>query len=117
MDHGWSVKWLVREVTTSATYRQSASQYPSTAASDPSNALLGRMNRRRLTVEQWRDGALFGARPEDAFYVRIDEVLTPDSERALGRLHLEIGIRPAYPAEFIIVRIGIWQGGSQVSEA
>ncbi len=49
--------------------------------------------------------------------MRIDEVLNPDSERALGRLTIEIGVRPSYPAEFIIVRIGIWQGGSSVSES
>jgi phage tail sheath protein FI len=64
----------------------------------------------------WRDGALFGETAEKAFYVRIDEVLNPDSDRALGRLYIEIGVRPAYPAEFIIVRIGIWYGGSEVSE-
>jgi len=68
-------------------------------------------------TQQFRDGALFGNKPEEAFYVRIDEVLNPDAERALGRLHIEIGIRPAYPAEFIIVRIGIWAGGSEISES
>ena len=64
-----------------------------------------------------RDGALFGNTAEEAFYVRIDEVLNPFSEQALGRLHIEIGVRPSYPAEFIIVRIGIWQGGAEVEEA
>jgi phage tail sheath protein FI len=59
---------------------------------------------------------LFGATPEEAFYVRIDEALNPFSEQALGRLNIEIGVRPTYPAEFIIVRIGIWPGGSEVSE-
>ena len=68
-------------------------------------------------LEQWRAGALFGEKPERAFYVRIDEELNPDSEREKGRLYIEIGIRPAYPAEFIVVRIGIWDGGSDVSEA
>jgi hypothetical protein len=34
----------------------------------------------------------------------------------LGRLTIEIGVRPSYPAEFIVVRIGIWQGGSDVSD-
>jgi hypothetical protein len=67
--------------------------------------------------EQWREGALFGAKEEEAFYVRIDDVLNPFSEQALGRLHIEIGVRPSYPAEFIIVRIGIWDGGSQVTES
>lgn len=64
----------------------------------------------------WRDGGLFGAKPQDAYYVRIDEDLNPSSDRALGRLTIEIGMQPAYPAEFIVVRIGIWQGGSEVGE-
>jgi phage tail sheath protein FI len=64
----------------------------------------------------WQSGALFGAKASDAFYVRIDDALNPESERALGRLTIEIGVCPSYPAEFIVVRIGIWQGGSQVSE-
>jgi hypothetical protein len=32
-------------------------------------------------------------------------------------LNIEIGMRPTYPAEFIIVRIGIFQGGSEVTES
>ena len=64
----------------------------------------------------WRDQALFGSSPKEAFYVRIDDALNPPSEMALGRLTVEIGVRPAYPAEFIVVRIGIWQGTAQVSE-
>ncbi len=72
---------------------------------------------RAFLLQQWRDGALFGATAEEAFYVRTDETLNPDNERALGRLTIEIGVRPSYPAEFIIVRIGIWQGGSEVTEA
>ena len=31
--------------------------------------------------------------------------------RGARRLTIEIGVRPSYPAEFIVVRIGIWQGG------
>lgn len=65
----------------------------------------------------WRAGALFGATAEEAYYVRIDDVLNPPDSRALGRLHIEIGVQPAYPAEFIVVRIGIWQGGAEVAEA
>jgi uncharacterized protein len=68
-------------------------------------------------LRAYRDGALFGETAEDAFYVRIDETLNPFSEQALGRLHIEIGVRPSFPAEFIIVRIGIWPGGSEVTEA
>jgi hypothetical protein len=90
------------------------------AVFEPNNQSLWQKLKRTIgdfLLQQWRDGALFGATPEEAFYVRIDEALNPDSQRALGRLYIEIGIRPSYPAEFIIVRIGIWQGGSEVTEA
>ena len=86
---------------------------------EPSNQSLWQKLNRTISAfltDQWRDGALFGSKVEDAFYVRIDDVLNPPSDRALGRLTIEIGVCPSYPAEFIIVRIGIWQGGSSVSE-
>jgi phage tail sheath protein FI len=86
---------------------------------EPNNLQLWQKLKRSLTdflTRVWRDGALFGAKAEDAFYVRIDEALNPFSEQALGRLNLEIGLRPTYPAEFIIVRIGIFQGGSEITE-
>jgi hypothetical protein len=59
MDGGWSIKALVREILLSATYRQATASDSSKAAADPENTLLWRMNRRRLTVEQWRDTVLF----------------------------------------------------------
>jgi uncharacterized protein len=55
----------------------------------------------------WRDGALFGATADDAFYVRFPDVFNTDTDRALGKLTIEIGIRVSYPAEFIIIRIGL----------
>lgn len=90
------------------------------AVFEPNNRALWQKLRRTITdflTRIWRDGGLFGAKAEEAFYVRIDEELNPFSEQALGRLHIEIGMRPSYPAEFIVVRIGIWDGGAQVSEA
>jgi len=90
------------------------------AVFEPNNLQLWQKLKRTITdflIRVWRDGALFGETPEQAFYVRIDEVLNPFSEQQLGRLNIEIGVRPSYPAEFIIVRIGIWSGGSDVSEA
>jgi uncharacterized protein len=87
---------------------------------EPNNLALWQKLKRTITeflTRVWRDGALFGETADKAFYVRIDEVLNPPSTQALGRLYIEIGVRPTYPAEFIIVRIGIWQGGSEVSES
>jgi len=39
--------------------------------------------------------------------VRFPEPFNTDTDRALGKLTLEVGIRPAPPAEFIIIRIGV----------
>jgi phage tail sheath protein FI len=89
------------------------------AVFEPNNLQLWQKLKRSITdflTRVWRDGGLFGAKAEDAFYVRIDEVLNPFSEQALGRLNIEIGMRPTFPAEFIVVRIGIFQGGSEVTE-
>jgi hypothetical protein len=59
MDGGWSVKSLVREIVCSSTYRQSAHANGGSAQLDPANEWLGRMNRRRMTIEQWRDNVLY----------------------------------------------------------
>ncbi len=90
------------------------------AVFEPNNPQLWQQLKRTLgdfLTRSWRDGALFGRKASEAFYVRIDDDLNPFSEQQLGRLHIEVGVRPSYPAEFIIVRIGIWDGGSSVSEA
>jgi Bacteriophage tail sheath protein len=62
---------------------------------------------RGFLVGVWRDGALFGATPEEAFYVRFPELFNRDEDRAAGKLTLEVGLRATFPAEFIIVRIGL----------
>jgi phage tail sheath protein FI len=64
----------------------------------------------------WRDGALFGTTPEEAFYVKCDEELNPPEVRDAGMLIIEIGLAPVKPAEFVIFRISQWAGGTAVSE-
>ena len=58
----------------------------------------------------WRDGALFGNTPSEAFYVKVDDELNPPESRDLGRLIIEIGMCPVKPAEFVIFRISQWAG-------
>lgn len=61
MEQGWSLKRLHREIVLSATYRRSSAASAELAAGDPANVWLGRMPRRRLSVEQFRDAALAAA--------------------------------------------------------
>jgi uncharacterized protein len=89
------------------------------AVFEPNDLSLWKKLHRTLTeflTRVWRSGALFGATADQAFYVKIDEELNPASVRALGQVIIEIGLAPVRPAEFVIVRIGMWEGGAEVSE-
>jgi len=55
MEHGWDIKYLVRKMVTSATYRQSSVASKEKLAVDPDNILLSRGPRYRLHAELIRD--------------------------------------------------------------
>jgi cytochrome c553 len=56
--HGWSLKWLVREIVLSRTYQLSSHISSTAYALDPDNVLLWRMSPRRLNAEATRDAML-----------------------------------------------------------
>ena len=58
VENGWSTKQLIREIVLSSTYRQSSDETANNKAIDPDNTNFWRMNRRRLSIEQWRDSIL-----------------------------------------------------------
>lgn len=53
----------------------------------------------------WKDGALAGATPEDAYFVKVglNETMTAD-DILTGKLIIEIGMAAVRPAEFIILK-------------
>ncbi len=59
--HGWSLKWLHREVMLSAAYRQASHPRAECEKTDATNRLLWRMNPRRLDIEAYRDTMLEAA--------------------------------------------------------
>ena len=62
-------------------------------------------------LNNWRSGALMGTKPEEAFYVRCDRSTMTQNDIDNGRLIAEIGVAPVRPAEFVIIRIGLWTAG------
>jgi phage tail sheath protein FI len=64
----------------------------------------------------WRSGALMGATPEDAFYVKCDAETNPPEVVDAGQLVCEIGMCPVKPAEFVIFRVGQMDAGGDVAE-
>ncbi len=56
-------------------------------------------------LNEWRAGALFGAKPEQAFFVKCDADTNPPEVREAGQVVTEIGVAIVKPAEFVIFRI------------
>jgi uncharacterized protein len=89
------------------------------AVFEPNNLALWAKVKRQVTeflTRVWQDGALFGATPDRAFRVRVDDELNPPSLRALGQLVIEVIVFPVTPAEFIVFRIIQKPGGGSFDE-
>lgn len=54
----------------------------------------------------WRNGALFGTTPGEAYFVKCDRTTMTQDDIDGGRLICLVGIAPVKPAEFVIIRIG-----------
>lgn len=87
------------------------------AVFEPNNQMLWLKVRTAVEsflANQWRDGALMGARPEEAFFVRCDRTTMTQYDLDQGRLICLIGVAPVRPAEFVIFRIGQWTADASV---
>jgi hypothetical protein len=62
----------------------------------------------------WRQGALMGAAPEQAFFVKCDEETNTPEVIDAGQLVVEIGLAAVRPAEFVVFRIGQSEAGATV---
>jgi phage tail sheath protein FI len=70
----------------------------------------------QFLMTQFRDGALMGTRPEEAFFVKVDRTTMTQDDIDNGRLICIIGVAPVKPAEFVIFRLAQFQGGSEITE-
>lgn len=53
----------------------------------------------------WRNGALVGTTPEEAFFVNVGKSTMTEDDILNGKLICEIGVAPERPTEFVIFRI------------
>ena len=56
----------------------------------------------------WRNGGLEGTKPEEAYFVKCDRTTMTQTDIDNGRLIVVIGVAPVKPAEFVIIRIGLF---------
>jgi Bacteriophage tail sheath protein len=72
----------------------------------------------QLLRDLHRQGAFSGATEAESFFVRCDAGVNPPESQALGRLVAEIGVAPASPLEYLVLRIASdGDGGLVVDEA
>ncbi|KFE62669.1 phage tail sheath family protein [Hyalangium minutum] len=86
---------------------------------EPSDPTLWTSIRRDVgafLLRLWRDGALQGRTPEEAFFVQCDEQAHPPESIDAGQVVAFIGLAPVKPAEFILLRIIQHPGGMEVEE-
>ncbi len=109
VETGWSVKSLIRDITTSRVYRMSSTFDQVSHETDPDNALLWRANSKRLDAEAIRDallaisGEIDLARPRGsevarAGYTRVRDGILGDPRETIRKTVFEDGKRRA--AEF-----------------
>lgn len=88
------------------------------ATLEPNSPRLWNRIQRELSAyltRLWQVGALQGATPEQAFYVKCDVETNPAESREIGQVITEIGLAASAPAEFLVVRIIHRPGAIEVS--
>lgn len=84
---------------------------------EPNDPTLWKSIRRDVSAFltlQWREGALMGSTPEEAFFVKCDEETNPPEVIDAGTVVTRIGIAPVKPAEFVVFRLSQYQGGTEI---
>ena len=69
----------------------------------------------QFLTTQWRAGALMGTKPSEAYFVKVDRTTMTQDDIDNGRLIVIIGVAVVKPAEFVILRLTQFPGGSSVS--
>lgn len=90
------------------------------AVFEPNDAALWR--RIKSTVSSfltnfWSQGGLRGATPQQAFFVKVDDTINTEATIDNGEVHIEVGVALQRPAEFVVIKIGQFDGGTTVTVA
>jgi hypothetical protein len=93
-------------------------RYLGDATFEPNNSTLWARIERELNAyftRIYRRGALKGRTAEEAFYVKCNAQTNPKEIRDLGQVVTEIGLSPAKPYEFVVVRLIHGASGVSIS--
>lgn len=65
--------------------------------------------------EVWQQGGLRGDVPAQAFYVTCDGSNNTNQTIADGQVNIEVGVALQTPAEFVVIKIGQFEGGASAT--
>lgn len=68
-------------------------------------------------TQYWSQGGLRGGTPAEAFFVKVDAENNPQYLVDNGEVHIEVGVALQRPAEFVVIKIGQFDGGTTVTVA
>jgi phage tail sheath protein FI len=69
-----------------------------------------------LLSEFWRAGGLKGANADQAYYIVCNSTNNTTNTINNGEVHIEVGVALQYPAEYVVINISQWTGGSNTVE-
>ena len=90
------------------------------AVFEPNDATLWRRVTNTVSgflTDFWAQGGLRGNLPTEAFYVKCDAETNPLAKVDNGEVNIEVGVALQRPAEFVIIKIGQYDGGTTVTVA
>jgi hypothetical protein len=79
------------------------------------NAITTQLSQYLLSY--WQSGGLNGKTASDAFYVLCDASNNTPADIQQGKVNVEVGVAPQYPARYIVINIGLWQGSQNVQSS
>ena len=87
---------------------------------EPNDQTLWRRLNATITTtltQFWSEGGLKGGTPSQAFFVKIDNTNNTQNTIDNGEVNIEVGVALQRPAEFVIIKIGQFDGGTTVTVA
>jgi phage tail sheath protein FI len=89
------------------------------AVFEPNNVYLWQTVRVSISgflEKLWEKGALLGKTPQEAFFVKCDQLNNTVATTSVGQMIAEVGVAPTLPAEFVVFRIGRTEDTWEISE-
>lgn len=90
------------------------------AVFEPNDAALWRRITNTVSAfltDFWSQGGLRGSQPSQAFFVKCDAETNPLASVDNGEVNIEVGVALQRPAEFVVIKIGQYDGGATVTVA